>query len=391
MPRDLAASIFLERLPAPPPGHAGPLSGLRIGVKDNIDVAGLPTRAGLGRLVPPALRDAPAVAGLRAAGAWIAGKTVMDEAALGATGDNPHTGRCPNPAAPGRSPGGSSSGSAACVAAGLCDAALGTDTMGSVRIPAAYCGVVGMIPSPGVIPAERIVPLSPRLDRPGILAADLRTLGLVLDIFSPRSDGARPKPVMLVIQDGTLHPAVLDSLDAARYAAGAAGWTVEGPTSPEWDPPALRRAALLRAEADGAREFQLLLDRVDSAMSGATRDLFRFGQAASPERLARTSAVLDEAKLCAQRLLSEADLILMPTVTHPAYVLTNAAPKDQADWTVLANAAGLPAIALPAGTVPDGMEGAGAPVSIQLLAKPGRDRALLRWAAMLVRDLSAQK
>ena len=383
MPRDLAAGIFLERLPAPPPGRAGLLSGLRVGIKDNIDVAGLPSRAGLGRTVPPALRDAPAVAALRAAGAWITGKTVMDEAALGATGDNPHTGQCPNPAAPGRSPGGSSSGSAACVAAGLCDAALGTDTMGSVRIPAAYCGVVGMIPSPGVIPLSGIVPLSPRLDRPGILAANLHTLGLVLGAYAPEPDDARPNPTIVLIQNETLHPAILGALNAAQNAAAVAGWRVEGPIPPEWDPSALRRAALLFAEADGAEEFRSLLDQDDPALSDGARDLLRFGQAASPERLARASAVLDEARLAAHRLLREADLILMPTVAHPAYALTNGPPRDQADWTVMANAAGLPAITLPAGTVPNGMDGADAPVSIQVLAAPGRDHALLRWAKIL--------
>ena len=131
-----------------PPGFVhyagGGKPGLRLAVKDNIDVAGMPCAAGLqawrGRV---AQRDAPCVAKLRAAGYTVVGKTLMDEAAFGALGDNPWFGRCHNPVRQGYTAGGSSSGSAAVVAAGLCDAALGTDTLGSVRIPASYCGVVG--------------------------------------------------------------------------------------------------------------------------------------------------------------------------------------------------------------------------------------------------------
>ena len=137
---------------APQPGGLGPLGGMPIAVKDNIDVAGMPSAGGLepyrGRV---AARDALCVERLRNAGATIVGKTLMDEAAFGAVGDNPWFGRCHNPHRHGYSCGGSSAGSAAAVAAGLCEAALGTDTLGSVRIPASYCGVVGYLPSRGLV------------------------------------------------------------------------------------------------------------------------------------------------------------------------------------------------------------------------------------------------
>ena len=358
---------------------------MRIGIKDNIDVAGLPTRAGLGHAPPLAKADAPLVAALRAAGAWIAGKTCMDEAALGATGDNPHTGRCPNPAAPGRSPGGSSSGSAGCVAAGLCEAALGTDTMGSVRIPAAYCGVVGMIPSPGLLPPGGMVPLSPRLDRLGIMAARIGTLRQVMQAVSPGRDTGPQHPRVAVFHPETPHPAVLDGLRWASRAAIAAGWSVCAEPLPEWDRPALRRAALLVAEADGARTFSAFLDRDDPALSDPIRRLFLYGLAAGPERLARAHTILDAAAGWAERLMSQADLLLMPATAHPAYAWDAGPPPDQADWAVLANAARLPAMVIPVGVVPAGMDGAGAPVAIQLVAPPGQDSALLRWAETLER------
>src|SRR5262249_20509827 len=128
----------------------GALDGIPIAVKDNIDVAGVPTTNGIGGTHLPAAADAEGIRRLRAVGAVILGKLNMHEGALGAVNDNPHHGRTTNPFRDGYTPGGSSGGSGAAVAAGLCAAALGTDTGGSVRIPAAYCGVVGLKPSYGL-------------------------------------------------------------------------------------------------------------------------------------------------------------------------------------------------------------------------------------------------
>jgi aspartyl-tRNA(Asn)/glutamyl-tRNA(Gln) amidotransferase subunit A len=136
----------------------GPLDGIPIAIKDNIDVAGVPTSNGFGGPHPAASADAEVVRRLRAQGAVILGKLNMQEGALGAVNDNPHHGRTSNPFRDGYTPGGSSGGSAAAVAAGLCAAALGTDTGGSVRIPAAYCGQVGLKPSYGRVSARGVVP-----------------------------------------------------------------------------------------------------------------------------------------------------------------------------------------------------------------------------------------
>ena len=159
----------------------GPLDGVVMALKDNIDVVGMPCTAGtaaFAQRIPT--RDAPIYQRLSAAGMVLLGKLNMHEAALGATTDNPVYGRCMNPLREGYTPGGSSGGSSAAVADHLCTLAMGTDTMGSVRIPAAYCGVMGMIPTRTRLPMDGIVPLSPTLDVAGPLARSGQDLAQVM-------------------------------------------------------------------------------------------------------------------------------------------------------------------------------------------------------------------
>ncbi|MFW5816746.1 MAG: amidase, partial [Wenzhouxiangella sp.] len=177
-------------------GQARALEGLPIAIKDNLDLAGSPTTAGmLTRKHHLADSDAAVVRRLKAAGAIIVGKLHLTEAALGADGANPHFGNCQNPVKLGHSPGGSSSGSAAAVAAGLVPAALGTDTMGSVRIPAAYCGIWGFKPSFGLVSSAGSVAVSRRLDHVGPLTRSAEDLELLLSVmagFDPDCPVSRP-------------------------------------------------------------------------------------------------------------------------------------------------------------------------------------------------------
>ena len=162
-----------ERLAEGSPG--GPLEGLRFAVKDLLDVAGTRTGAGnpdwLGE-APVAHRHAPTVAALLDAGADLWGKTVTDELAFSLSGTNVHYGTPDNPAAPGRIPGGSSAGSASAVAGRVVDLALGTDTGGSIRVPASYCGIWGIRPTQGIVDTAGMVPLAPTFDTIGLLAAN---------------------------------------------------------------------------------------------------------------------------------------------------------------------------------------------------------------------------
>ncbi len=185
--RAINAFVFVDE-------NASGNAGLVVAVKDNIDVRGMPTTAG-GRHLPTEARqrDAECVRRLRAAGCAIVGKTSLYEYAMGGTSENPHQGDVVNPRHPDRDAGGSSSGSAAAVAAEMCDAALGTDTLGSVRLPAAFCGVVGYKPPRAAIPRRGVFPNALSLDAVGVLATDVATAARLVDLMR-REPVRRPRP-----------------------------------------------------------------------------------------------------------------------------------------------------------------------------------------------------
>jgi aspartyl-tRNA(Asn)/glutamyl-tRNA(Gln) amidotransferase subunit A len=172
------------RLDAVAPAARGPLHGWTLAVKDIIDVAGLPTRAGSSFFRRDPENDAPVVAALRAAGALVIGKTNTHEFAWGITTENPHFGRTANPWDPSRTVGGSSGGSAAAVAAGLADIALGSDTLGSIRIPAALNGISGVRPATGTFSLDGIFPLALGLDTAGPFARELDTVRRTYDVLA---------------------------------------------------------------------------------------------------------------------------------------------------------------------------------------------------------------
>jgi Asp-tRNA(Asn)/Glu-tRNA(Gln) amidotransferase A subunit family amidase len=194
--RAINAFVFVDR------NASG--DGLVVAVKDNIDVRGMPTTAGGRHLSTEARRrDAECVRRLRAAGCAIVGKTGLYEYGMGGTSENPHHGDVLNPRHPDRDAGGSSSGSAAAVAAEMCDAALGTDTLGSVRLPAAFCGVVGYKPPRSAIGRRGVFVNSPSLDAVGVLAPNVRTAArvarLMTRVRAPARRPARPRRHRLAV------------------------------------------------------------------------------------------------------------------------------------------------------------------------------------------------
>ncbi|NQV56786.1 MAG: amidase, partial [Rhodospirillales bacterium] len=196
-----------------------PMAGIPVSIKDLCDVAGLTTHAGsvVLRNAPPATKDAPVLARLRAAGAVIMGTTNMTEFAVGGLGLNPHYGNCRNPfdRETGRIPGGSSSGAAISVTDEMAYMGLGTDTAGSVRIPAAFCGLAGFKPTARRVPTEGIFPLSTTLDSVGPLASTVACCALVDAVFAG-DDPVVPEPVPLKgLRLGIPDNLVTDNLDSA--------------------------------------------------------------------------------------------------------------------------------------------------------------------------------
>ncbi len=369
----------------------GPLDGVVVSVKDNIDVAGLATTAGLGfRRHAVARDDAVAVARLRAAGAVILGKTNMHAAAFGATNHNADFGDCANPAHPGRVAGGSSGGAAASIAAGWADLALGTDTMGSVRIPGSYCGVAAVKPSYGRISPRGSVPLCRQLDHIGLLgrhAASLRPALAVVGGFDPACadsrlwpDAPAARPMRALRAPTALHgldiePEVWDAFQSAIAQLEAAGMAVRRFEAQADGLTPLRRAGLLLCEAEllwtYREEWAEHPDQFPKDMAAA----LRWVEDRKPADFARAWAKAADAVLLWRAWLADADALLLPAVGQRAFGYKSAVPTQQADLTLLANFVGAPAAVLPIPAV-DGQPMTG----LQIMAAPGADFALLDFA-----------
>lgn len=364
----------------------GPLDGVVMALKDNIDVVGMPCTAGTAAFAHrmPTL-DAPVYQRLSAAGMVLLGKLNMHEAALGATTDNPVYGRCMNPLREGYTPGGSSGGSAAAVADHLCILSMGTDTMGSVRIPAAYCGVMGMIPTRTRLPTDGIVPLSPTLDVAGPLARSGQDLAQVMACLLGINLGpAVQASVWRGLRVGTLPqttevemaPAVQAAWQATQQCLQAQGALVKTVALPDWSPARNRLHALLMSEWEGATYWLDALGPELPGLSAGLQKMLHYGARLDPQKRQGSQAAIDGLRAQAARLFADIDVLLLPTTPHTSFAHTEAAPASQADWACLANMLGAPALSFPCPTT-------GLPVSCQLLAAPGQDERLLSLACAL--------
>jgi amidase len=249
-------STWTARFDPPATGSDGLV---RVAVKDAIDVAGVVTTAGCAAVrdrAIPAATDAACLAGVRAAGAFVVGKTSLTELCLSPIGDNAVFGTPVNPVAPDRIPGGSSSGSAVAVASGEADVALGTDTGGSVRIPAACCGIVGLKTTWGRIPTAGVWPLSPSLDIVGPLARDVPGIVTGMRLIEPGfTVASRPARLAGRLRIAGVDPASEDVVDAALDAAEM---TVREVRLPGWDATWEASDAIILGEL--WREHHALLD-----------------------------------------------------------------------------------------------------------------------------------
>jgi amidase len=334
-----------------------PGDGPRVAVKDAIAVAGLPTRVGSPATPDtPAAADAACVAAVRRSGARIVGTTALTELCWDESGINPALGTPVNPLDPALVPGGSSSGSAVVVARGEADVALGTDTGGSVRIPAACCGVAGLKTTWGRIPLAGVHPLAPSYDTVGPIARDVAGLVLGMRLLEP---GFTPRPVDRPVVARIRPPASAGADAAVDRALAATGWEVVDKPVPWWSE-VRSYARLIGAEAARANAElpRHLLDPV-------TRALIERGVAVPRERVMELRAGLAEVQLRFLRLLDGVDALALPTLDRPTPRLTD---RDLrlVQLTFPANAARLPALSVP---VPGG--------SLQLVGRPYGEETLL--------------
>ncbi|MER7546689.1 amidase [Actinomadura sp.] len=356
-----------------------PGDGPRLAVKDAVDVAGLPTTAGcraVAERAGPAAADAPVVASARAQGARIAGKANLNELCMAADGVNPWSGTPVNPLDPSRVPGGSSSGSAVAVATGEADVALGTDTSGSIRIPAACCGVAGLKTTAGRVPLEGVRPLSPTLDVVGPLGRDVAAVVLGMGLIEP---GFTPVPY-----DGSLPvarlrvPGVEPAIDAAVDDALRRLGPVADVTSAHYEEAATANGVIVSVEG-WEQNGHLLAD--PGKLSGRIHR--RIQQMKDVSEAGMTGWALGVRR----SLRAELDAILARYAAIALPVLTCVAPEpgeaDESDLRLTAltgqvNVAGLPAFALP---VP--LPGSHLPASVQLVGPAGGEERLCGLAAAL--------
>ena len=400
-PHPPAATIWREYgEPLLPPLSTGPLDGLTVAVKDLFPVSGYAVGAGNPTWLAgakPAPADAWAVRALRQAGASIAGIAQTDELAFSLSGTNPHYGTPPNQAAPGLVTAGSSSGPAAAVAAGQADIGLGTDTAGSVRVPASACGLYGLRPTHGAIPDAEVHHLAPSFDTVGWMTRDAATLALVGQVLLPPGS-ATPGSAT----PGSASPSAASPRDAAsggpppapgprrllcpgsppellRRAARDLGLPLEaGPVPGIDDNPGLPAAFRAVQAAEAWELHGGWITANPGALGSDVEARFRYGATVSAGDRRTAWALITESRARFLDALGDDAWLVLPASGGPAHP-RDATPEVRDAWrqatlllTVPASAFGLPSVSVPSGASP--------PEGVALIGPPGSDHALLRAA-----------
>ena len=349
---------------------AGP--GVRLAVKDLIDMVGVPTTAGcraVARTARPAQADAACLSGARAAGARIVGKTNLHELALGVTGVNPWFGTPVNPLDPRRVPGGSSSGSAVAVASGEADVAYGSDTGGSVRIPAACCGIAGLKTTWGRVSLDGVWPLAPSLDTIGPMARDVTGLIAGMTLLEPgfapttSGPGLNRRAARLRVD---AHPDVDAAVDKALAATE---WDVIEVAFPEWDEVTASCGRMLVAEAwesDGH-----IVEADPSGVGTDVAERLRLGNHAEAHVSRSAGEVRPRWRGRLRELFRQVDVLATPTLTTFPPVIDEGEGLLLARCTLPFNFAGSPALSLPI-PAPGGF-----PASLQLVGPEQGEEELL--------------
>jgi len=391
------AEVELQRGETRAGGPLGPLHGLPLALKDLYETQGIRTTVGTKHYsdyIPT--EDAVVVGRLKAAGAILLGKNNMHEIALGLTTVNPHFGTCRNPWALERIVGGSSGGSAAALAARLCLGALGSDTGGSIRVPAALCGVVGLKPTYGRVSLRGVIPLSWNLDHAGPMARQVQDVALLLQVIAgydpldaysidiPVDDyssdihrGVRGWRIALAEDDyfNRTQPEVLETVRLAAQTFEALGAQVEGTPFPDTYQAALANGMMVIGDAAVFHASRLLenpgdfgADVLQRLQNGAALPVKEYIQARRTQTLLRSQFA---------RFFESYDLLLMPTTPVAAPPIEGPSAVELARlltrYTAPFNLTGFPALSLPCGFTSDGL-----PIGLQIIGPHWGEAKLLR-------------
>jgi aspartyl-tRNA(Asn)/glutamyl-tRNA(Gln) amidotransferase subunit A len=368
----------------------GPLHGVPISIKDLIDIHRTPTTAASRvRDGHVAGSDAPVVVRLRAAGAVIVGKTNLHEFAFGTTNEDSAYGPARHPLDPMRSPGGSSGGSAASVAAGMALASIGTDTGGSIRIPAAACGLVGLKPSFGEVPTSGVVPLSRELDHVGPLTLSVTDawhiyLALAGDSTPTHVQPSPPTALRFAVPRryflDVLDDEVRERFESALNALRSVGVTVRDTDIPH--APVIASIYLHQVLADAATYHAATLDSVPERYTPPVRIRLEAGRYILAQDYIRARAGRETLRQEVDAALEDHDALVLPTLPIPAPRLgletvtigsvTEPVRNLMLRLTQLFNLTGHPAISLPCGRTAEGL-----PCGLQLVGRRGQTAALL--------------
>jgi amidase len=365
---------WLVRLDAPDSG------GPTVAVKDAIDVAGTVTTVGARSREDSgtAAVDAPCVAAIRRSGGRIVGKTNLSELCWFADGINEHTGTPVNPLDPSRIPGGSSSGSAVVVALGEADVALGTDTGGSVRIPAACCGIAGLKTTRGRVPLDGVFPLAPELDTVGPLARDVAGLVTAMRLLEPGFAPRRPPARRPTVARLRVDVPVEEAVDAAvEQVLTVTGWDVHDAYVGRWLDVVQASISILDAGAAVAQGF--LLDRPELLSDRARRNI-ELCLEEKPDDVARARQLMTGLERELSAVLDAADVVVLPTLVQAPPRLERSDRSRLTTLTVPFNVLGWPAVSVPAYQPRgDGI----IPPALQLVGALGSEEMLLGLAAQL--------
>ena len=365
------------------------IDGELITVKPNIKVENFPYTGGIKHFEGSVSKnDDPIIKRIKENGGIVIGSTNMDEAAFGGDTSTSFYGRCINPNNKELSVGGSSGGSAAAIASGLVNFSIGTDTMGSIRIPASYCGIVGFKPSSSMTNNKDLILLSDTYDTIGFHSNNIFNINNLHKIINLPIDNCDYKPINNIkclvpnqIFNNDINKDVIEGFKEALLKIGKNGINIEYSNMHFWEPNFHRKLLLKIVENEGAKNLKELLENKASYITEHLRNNLFFGKSIDKQEIKNIRLELEILKNQIKAIYKEFDLILMPTTPQNSFNIKDKPPENQANLTSLANIADLPAISLPY------KNGGKTFHSLQILAAQHNDEFLLKTSSFFEKIL----